>query len=77
MSSIFHNIYFTKYLSPRLAQIEAGMNKLFARCSVLVNDIQWRSYPFGFWKLKNNTISFNCVRGVLAMKGLGLTKVSM
>ena len=77
MSSIFYNIDFTKYLRPTLAQIEVEMNKLFARCSVLVNDLQRCSYPFGSWKLKNNTIGFNCVRGVLAMKGLGLTKVSM
>lgn len=77
MSSIFHNIYFIKYLNTRLAQIEAGMNKLFARYSGLVNDIQLRSYPFGSWKLKNNNISFNCVRDVLAMKVPGLTKASM
>jgi hypothetical protein len=77
MSSIFHNIYLTKYLISRLAQIEVGMNKLFARYSVLVNNIQWCSYPFRSWKLKNNKISFNCARGVFAMKGLGFTKVSM
>ena len=77
MSSIFHNIYLTKYLIPRLAQIEVGMNKLFAGYSVLVNNIQWCSYPCRPWKLKNNKISFNCARGVFAMKGLGFTKVSM
>lgn len=74
MSPILKIIYFTKLPSHRLTQIQAGTNKLFARCFVLGNDILRRVYSFGSLKHKNNAINFDCARGVLPMGWFESTK---
>ena len=76
MSPIFQNIYFTKFIRQRLTQIEAGMNKLFTRCSILVNESLLRVHPFRSSKHNNNTISFDCARGVLLVEWLKSTEAS-
>jgi len=76
MSPIFQNNYFTKLIRCRLTQIETAINKLFAKCSVPVNDNLPRAHPFGSLKNNNNTIGFDCARGVLLVDWFETTEAS-